>query len=113
MSLSFPYKTCFEDFNCQIPLKAVSKQIGRNGSGKSTLLKIIETTLNHRTVLLFTHQTWLWGYVPQVIEDHLKLSGGQRVNKTITNALSAHPNVLLLDEPTNHLDSLNRKRLIE
>lgn len=112
LSLSFPYKTCFEDFNCQIPYKSRIAIIGRNGSGKSTLLKIIANYFEPSNGSVIHTPDMVMGYVPQVIEDHLKLSGGQRVNKTITNALSAHPNVLLLDEPTNHLDSLNRKRLM-
>ena len=52
------------------------------------------------------------GYVPQVIIDHTDLSGGQRLNKAVTEALSLDPNVLLLDEPTNHLDKRNRKSLM-
>jgi ATPase subunit of ABC transporter with duplicated ATPase domains len=52
------------------------------------------------------------GYVPQVIIDHTDLSGGQRLNKAVTEALSLDPNVLLLDEPTNHLDSSNKKSLM-
>ena len=52
------------------------------------------------------------GYVPQVIIDHTDLSGGQRLNKAVTEALSLDPNVLLLDEPTNHLDNRNRKSLM-
>ncbi len=52
------------------------------------------------------------GYVPQVIVDHRDLSGGQRLNKAVREALSLDPNVLLLDEPTNHLDSRNKKSLM-
>jgi ATPase subunit of ABC transporter with duplicated ATPase domains len=44
--------------------------------------------------------------------DHTDLSGGQRLNKAVTEALSLDPNVLLLDEPTNHLDSRNKKSLM-
>jgi len=40
------------------------------------------------------------------------LSGGQRLNEALTQALSSTPNVLLLDEPTNHLDSHNRRSLM-
>jgi len=52
------------------------------------------------------------GYVPQVIVDHTDLSGGQRLNKAVTEALSLDPNLLLLDEPNNHLDHRNRKSLM-
>ena len=34
------------------------------------------------------------GYVPQVIIDHTDLSGGQRLNKAVTEALSLDPNAL-------------------
>jgi ABC-type multidrug transport system ATPase subunit len=40
------------------------------------------------------------------------LSGGQRFNEKLTEALAAFPNILLLDEPTNHLDRKNRNSLM-
>jgi ATPase subunit of ABC transporter with duplicated ATPase domains len=101
--LSFPHKTCFENFNCQIPYGSRIAIIGRNGSGKSSLLKMIASLCGEDVVV---------GYVPQVIIDHTDLSGGQRLNKAVTEALSLDPNVLLLDEPTNHLDSRNKKSLM-
>jgi ATPase subunit of ABC transporter with duplicated ATPase domains len=103
LSLFFPHKTCFENFNCQIPYGSRIAIIGRNGSGKSTLLKMIASICVEDVVV---------GYVPQVIVDHTDLSGGQRLNKAVTEALSLDPNVLLLDEPTNHLDSRNKKSLM-
>ena len=54
----------------------------------------------------------VFGFVPQTIENFNALSGGQRLNKAVTQALSLDPNVLLLDEPTNHLDRHNRKSLM-
>ena len=101
--LSFPHKTCFENFSCQIPYGSRIAIIGRNGSGKSSLLKMIGA-MHHEDVIV--------GYVPQVIVDHTDLSGGQRLNKAVTEALSLDPNLLLLDEPTNHLDSRNKKSLM-
>ncbi len=53
------------------------------------------------------------GYVPQVIDTLDSFSGGERLNKAITQALSLDPNLLLLDEPTNHLDQSNRKGLMK
>ena len=102
LSLSFPHKTCFESFTTQINYGARIAIIGRNGSGKSTLLKMLQNTLVDVT----------YGYVPQVIEEFDNLSGGQRFNRALTDALSAGPSILLLDEPTNHLDCSNRKSLM-
>jgi ATPase subunit of ABC transporter with duplicated ATPase domains len=101
--LSFPHKTCFENFNYQISYGSRIAIIGRNGSGKSSLLKMVPAICAEDVVV---------GYVPQVIIEHTNLSGGQRLNKAVTEALSLDPNVLLLDEPTNHLDNRNRKSLI-
>jgi len=53
-----------------------------------------------------------FGYVPQVIESFSDLSGGQRLNAALTQALACDPDVLLLDEPTNHLDLGNRRSLM-
>ena len=41
LSVSFPHKTCFEDFNFQIPFGSRIAIIGRNGSGKTSLLKML------------------------------------------------------------------------
>ena len=103
MDLSFPHKVCFQNFSCKIHFGSRIAIIGRNGSGKSTLLKIIENSCDKGTVV---------GYVPQIIEENLHLSGGERLNKAITQAISKNPDVLLLDEPTNHLDLHNRKSLM-
>lgn len=103
LDFSFSHKTCFENFSCHIPYGSRIAIIGRNGSGKSTLLKMIASRCDEDVRV---------GYVPQVITDHTDLSGGQRVNKAVTEALSRDPNVLLLDEPTNHLDNRNRKSLL-
>ena len=102
LTLSFSHKTCFEDFSTNIPYGSRIAIIGRNGSGKSSLLQMLKQRIEDIVV----------GYVPQVIEDFNTLSGGQRFNKTLNEALALTPDILLLDEPTNHLDSRNRKSLM-
>ena len=103
LDLSFPHKDCFENFSCQVSYGSRIAIIGRNGSGKSTLLKMIISICEEDAVV---------GYVPQIIVDHAHLSGGQRLNQAMTEALSLDPKILLLDEPTNHLDLRNRKSLM-
>ena len=112
LDLSFPYKTCFENFNCRIAYGNRIAIIGRNGSGKTTLLKIIAGICEPTSGDIYIGDDTVIGYVPQIIENYVDLSGGQRLNAAITEALSLEPNVLLLDEPTNHLDIYNRKSLM-
>lgn len=112
LELSFPHKTCFQDFNIQINSGNRIAIIGRNGSGKSTLLKILLGTFKATSGYINLPKDVVFGYVPQIIDEFCNLSGGQRLNQAMTHALSLDPNVLLLDEPTNHLDSRNRKSLM-
>lgn len=112
LSLSFPHKTCFDHFNVQIHYGSRIAIIGRNGSGKSTLLKIVMGSFAGATGDVLIPKEVTFGYVPQIITDFDALSGGQRLHKALTQALSADPNVLLLDEPTNHLDRHNRQNLL-
>ncbi len=105
ISLSFPHKTCFEDFNAQIYPGQSIGIIGPNGSGKSTLLRMIAEFCAGRPDIVL-------GHVPQIIEDLDALSGSQRFQCALSQALSQQPNILLLDEPTNHLDIKNRKALM-
>lgn len=112
LSLSFPHKTCFDDFNVQIPYGSRIAIIGRNGSGKTTLLKILHSMLEPTSGDIRYGDDVVFGFVPQIINDFDTLSGGQRLNAAVTQALNYDPNVLLLDEPTNHLDPHNRKSLM-
>ena len=109
LTFSFQHKTCFENFTTQISYGSRIAIIGRNGSGKSSLLKIIQGLLEPTSGEISVPNDVVFGYVPQVVEDFDAFSGGQRLNKALTQALSMQPNVLLLDEPTNHLDKNNRK----
>jgi ATPase subunit of ABC transporter with duplicated ATPase domains len=112
VTLSFPHKTCFEDFSIQVPYGSRIAIIGRNGCGKSTLLKCLQGTVTPTSGLIKMPNNAQIGYVPQVIESFASLSGGQRLNKALTQALKCDPNLLLLDEPTNHLDLDNRTSLL-
>ncbi|GHS92345.1 erythromycin ABC transporter ATP-binding protein [Alphaproteobacteria bacterium] len=100
--LSFPHKTCFEDFSAHIFPGDRIAIIGRNGSGKSSLLKMIaERASPIRTA-----------YIPQMIQDFDSCSGGEKFHKALSAALGENPDLLLLDEPTNHLDRDNRCGLL-
>ena len=112
LSLSFASKTRFENFTTQINYGDRIAIIGRNGSGKSTLLKILQGVYPATDGEIEISSDVIIGYVPQVIEQYNSLSGGQRLNKSLTEALSVNPNILLLDEPTNHLDQQNRKSML-
>lgn len=112
LELSFPHKTCFEDFNVTINYGNRIAVIGRNGSGKSTLLKILLGNFEATSGDVKVPQDAVIGYIPQIIDEFGYSSGGERFNEAMTKALSLHPNILLLDEPTNHLDRHNRKSLM-
>jgi ATPase subunit of ABC transporter with duplicated ATPase domains len=112
LSLSFPHKTCFEAFSGQISFGDRIAIIGRNGAGKSTLLQILQGLIEPSDGEINLPNELRIGYLPQIIQDFPELSGGQRLNKALTEMLSSCPNFLLLDEPTNHLDSRNRRSLM-
>jgi len=112
LSLYFPHKTCFADFSGQILYGSRIAIIGSNGQGKSTLLKILQGTYTRYEGNLTLPDDLCLGYLPQKIDSFESLSGGERLNKALTEALSTYPNLLLLDEPTNHLDKSNRRALI-
>jgi len=103
LSLSFPHKTCFEDFSAQIHKENFIAIIGKNGSGKTSLLKMILKEANIQNITT--------SFVPQ-IPDFDNLSGAQRFHKALSQALAKSPEILLLDEPTNHLDIDNKKNLL-
>ncbi len=112
LGLSFAGKSCFEDFSAEIHSGSRIAIIGRNGSGKSSLLNILRQSLNPSDGQVIIPDKLRIGYVEQTINDHSDLSGGQRLNKRLSEALALSPDLLLLDEPTNHLDLANRKSLI-
>jgi ATPase subunit of ABC transporter with duplicated ATPase domains len=112
LSLFFPHKICFEEFTAQLHYGEHIALMGRNGSGKSSLLKMLSGKIQPSEGELMIPDDVCMADVPQVIDAFSHLSGGQRFNHVLSEALSKQPNLLLLDEPTNHLDSSNRKSLI-
>ncbi|KTC86824.1 ABC transporter ATP-binding protein Uup [Legionella brunensis] len=112
VGLSFPNRQCFSDFSGQILYGSRIAIIGRNGAGKSTLLKIIFGTWDVYEGSVTLPDDICIGYLPQAIHAFETLSGGERLNRVLTEALCKAPNLLLLDEPTNHLDKTNRRSLI-
>jgi len=112
LSLSFPGKRCFQNFNCHISFGSRIAIIGKNGSGKSSLLKLLNGTLDIGEESISRPNEVKTGYVPQIIDEFQNKSGSQRVNQKITEALAGDTNLLLLDEPTNHLDLQHRKSLM-
>ncbi len=114
ITLAYPHKVLVDHFDALIPYGNRIALIGRNGSGKSSLLRVlagVETGYEGNVTGLSEN---IVGYVPQVIVDEAyhHLSGGQRFQAMLTQALSQWPDVLLLDEPTNHLDESNVRSLI-
>lgn len=112
LDLYFPHKICFENFKATIHYGSCIAIIGRNGSGKSCLLKILQGMFEPSGGNINIPNDAIFGYVPQIIDDFTDQSGGERLNKALTGALSLQPNILLLDEPTNHLDQKNRQSLM-
>ncbi|QIQ21723.1 ATP-binding cassette domain-containing protein [Zophobihabitans entericus] len=115
LGLSFPHKTCFSHFSTTIYSGQKIAIIGDNGSGKSTLLTLLSHSHSANNIVhdgqISLPDNVIVGYLPQFFDNDKQLSGGQALNKQLSQVLAKHPNILLLDEPTNHLDHKNRKSL--
>ncbi|NQY42111.1 MAG: ABC-F family ATP-binding cassette domain-containing protein [Legionellales bacterium] len=112
LELSYPNNIIFENFSTQINHNDRIGIIGRNGSGKSTLIKVLLDELESTSGIINRVSSLNIGYVPQIINEFDKMSGGERFNKCISRELSNEKDILILDEPTNHLDHHNRQSLI-
>jgi ATPase subunit of ABC transporter with duplicated ATPase domains len=104
-------KLCFSELDARIEWGQRIAIIGDNGSGKSSLLLLLEGSLSPSEGRLERHGGLRVGHVAQVLDGESSLSGGQRVNRALSQALALSPDLLLLDEPTNHLDVANRRSL--
>ncbi len=112
VGITFPTKTCFEDFTTLIQPGSRIAIIGPNGCGKTSLLKILQGDLSCSEGNMEVPAGTTFGYVPQIIDYFDQLSGGERVVSLFNQVLASDPDVLLLDEPTNHLDQTHRQSLI-
>lgn len=112
ISFSLFHKTCFEQFSATIHPGAKIGIIGPNGGGKSTLLKIIQGLVEPTAGRVVVSPETVFGFVPQLPEKLEGLSGGQRFNAALSQALAQNLDALCLDEPTNHLDGRNRRALM-
>ncbi|MDD5022235.1 MAG: ATP-binding cassette domain-containing protein [Endomicrobiaceae bacterium] len=113
IGLFYQNKVCFENFSAQILYGNRIVIMGNNGSGKSSLINILQSNIAPTSGNIIIPKDIVFGYVPQIPKEYDSLSGGQKFNKSLSHALSLHPDILLLDEPTNHLDINNRKSLIK
>ena len=112
LSFFLPSKNCFSNFSTNIYHGNRIAIIGENGSGKSSLFKMLQGITQPSEGQINIPQNAVIGYVPQVIEEFTDLSGGQRLNQSLSQALVLDPDILMLDEPTNHLDLNNKKSLM-
>ena len=115
VSLTFPHKTCFQDFTTTLRPHQKIGLIGRNGNGKSSLLKIITGNIEPTSSSIkFSPPSLQIGYLPQIpVSLTANLSGGEMLYQHILDQIDQNPDLLLLDEPTNHLDYFHKNQLID
>ncbi|KTT03105.1 ABC transporter ATPase [Pseudomonas oryzihabitans] len=111
VGLNHGRKHCFSELDARIEWGQRIAIVGDNGSGKSSLLRLLQGSLAPSEGHLERHGGLRIGHVAQVLDGESSLSGGQRVNQALSQALALAPDLLLLDEPTNHLDIANRRSL--
>ncbi len=111
VDLTFPHKTCFRQFSTVVEWGQRIAIVGDNGAGKSSLLRMLRGELAPSEGRVSIAPDTAIGYVAQIQDERGELSGGQRVNHALSQAMAEAPALLLLDEPTNHLDAGNRRSL--
>ncbi|MGB8000396.1 MAG: ABC-F type ribosomal protection protein [Anaerobacillus sp.] len=128
----FGEKTLFEDVNVAIHKGERIGIVGSNGAGKTSFAKIIAGDLKQdmgsvvidgpigylrqsideaevtqpiqNTRLLIKNQKQLGIDHVQYETDSNKLSGGEKLKRSLAGIWATQPEILILDEPTNHLD---------
>ncbi|EUJ32272.1 putative ABC transporter ATP-binding protein [Listeria cornellensis FSL F6-0969] len=83
--------------------------VGRNGLGKTTLLEIMAGVTTPDQGVVTRNGTT--GYLPQILPEDAKLSGGEKTRKAVQRILAEQPNLLFADEPTSNLDVDSVKHL--
>lgn len=111
VGLTYGQKTCFSNIDARIEWGQRIAVIGDNGNGKSSLLRLLQGGLAPTGGQIQFNAGLRIGYVAQVLDGDSPLSGGQRVNQALSQAMANDPDLLLLGEPTNHLDADNRRSL--
>ncbi len=89
LSLSFSHQPCFESFTTDIHYGSRIAIIGRNGSGKSSLLNLLRGVAEPTSGHIRMPSDATIGYVPQVINEFTDLSGGERLNRALTQAFKS------------------------
>ncbi|KGL46088.1 ABC transporter ATP-binding protein [Listeria newyorkensis] len=83
--------------------------VGRNGLGKTTLLEMMAGVTTPDQGIVTRNGTT--GYLPQILPEDAKLSGGEKTRKAVQRILAEQPNLLFADEPTSNLDVDSVKHL--
>lgn len=112
VSFILPERACFTGLSLSVHHGQRIAIIGNNGAGKSSVLKMLINHIEPSAGSIHVPEGVRLGYVPQLIQEDVALSGGQTFNYFLSGVLHTMPNVLLLDEPTNHLDHKNRASLV-
>lgn len=113
LSLVYPEKICFEQFDANVYSCQRIAVVGNNGCGKTSLLRMLAGIVPVIDGNIRFHQQVEVDYVPQIPEHFDGLSGSEHFQKALSQALASQPELLILDEPTNHLDVDNKKNLLQ
>ncbi|AQQ52071.1 ribosomal protection-like ABC-F family protein [Planococcus lenghuensis] len=132
LQLAYDEQTILENVQAIIPKGARIAVIGRNGAGKTSLLEAIAANdssiqwmgrlpqimymqqeikgISQAGTTIASRKLKSQWHVPQ---NHIKLSGVEKMKLRLADAFAALAELLLLDEPTNHLDAASVGLLIE